>query len=47
MLIYRKRLGLAKGSWKKLDKNSIMNIFNSIYDRVDMLIEGDGEPLPY
>ena len=34
-------------SWKKLDKNSIMNIFNSIYDRVDMLIEGDGEPLPY
>ena len=34
-------------SWVKIDKTSIMNIFNSIYDRVDMLLEGDGKPLPY
>ncbi len=34
-------------SWKNLDKTSIMNTFDSIYNRVGMLIEGEGEPLDY
>ena len=32
-------------SWKNLDKTIIVDIFNSIYNRIDMLIGGGDEPL--
>jgi len=34
-------------SWKNLNKESIINTFNSIYDRVDMIIEEEGSPIKY
>lgn len=33
--------------WKNLKKSPISNIFNSIYDRIDMIIERKGDVIDY
>ena len=34
-------------SWKNLDKKAVCSIFNSIYKRIDVVIEREGDVIKY